>query len=231
MRHLIEGTDVPARGRPLRVLLVEDDPAVAEILVDILSERATGVIHAENVARGRIYLSRENFDLLVADVLLADGSGFEVAGLALTRDIPALMISGDVSFEEDCRRRGLPFLGKPFETSALFQALEECLANPRTSIESHLIYVQPPRLLDCHLGRKIRQRRMNLSLSIVELSSRLSLSSSDLRDIEEGVVRITAKWLIRLAEALAVSISFFFQDISGQTLSCAEDHKIIENSL
>lgn len=62
----------------MRVLIVEDDAAVARLVRDQLESRGVGVISADSVSTGREALVRGEFHVVILDLTLPDGSGFEV---------------------------------------------------------------------------------------------------------------------------------------------------------
>ena len=66
------------RPRAIRVLVVEDDEALREVLRDELSARGYDAVGAETVAAAIGRVAAEEFDVAVLDLMLPDGSGIEV---------------------------------------------------------------------------------------------------------------------------------------------------------
>ncbi|MEO5725267.1 MAG: EAL domain-containing protein, partial [Ilumatobacteraceae bacterium] len=62
----------------MRVLIVEDDTAVSRIVRDQLESRGVGTVSVGTVAASREALAREDFQAIILDVTLPDGSGLEV---------------------------------------------------------------------------------------------------------------------------------------------------------
>ncbi len=62
----------------MRVLIVEDDAAVCRIVRDQLEGRGVGVVSAGSVAASREALGREDFQAIILDLTLPDGSGLEL---------------------------------------------------------------------------------------------------------------------------------------------------------
>ncbi len=62
----------------MRVLIVEDDAAVCRIVRDQLESRGVGTVSAGTVAASREALAREDFEAIILDLSLPDGSGLEV---------------------------------------------------------------------------------------------------------------------------------------------------------
>jgi two-component system catabolic regulation response regulator CreB len=87
-----------------RVLIVEDEPAIAESVSYALrrdgfeSETAGGVEEAEQ----RLGLAEPRFDLVVLDLMLPDGSGFDLLGRLRRRgDLPAVIVLSSRDDEAD----------------------------------------------------------------------------------------------------------------------------------
>lgn len=79
----------------LRVLLVEDHEDTRRILVSLISHWGHTVTAASTVTQACESLEKGTFDLLLSDIGLPDGSGFDVvARLRQTSRIPAVAMSG-----------------------------------------------------------------------------------------------------------------------------------------
>ncbi len=64
----------------MRVLIVEDDAAVCRIVRHQLESRGVGIVSAGSVAASREALAREDFQAIILDLTLPDGSGLELLG-------------------------------------------------------------------------------------------------------------------------------------------------------
>ena len=104
-----------------KLLLLEDDPAIARTVAYALERDGLTVTHSLLVHDARQQLQRARFDLLVLDVGLPDGSGLDllrdVRNAAPTAALPVLMLSAHG--EEIDRVLGLElgaddYLTKPF---------------------------------------------------------------------------------------------------------------------
>ena len=109
-----------------RLLLLEDDPAIARTVAYALERDGLTVTHSLLVHDARKQLQRARFDLLVLDVGLPDGSGLDllrdVRNAAPTAALPVLMLSAHG--EEIDRVLGLElgaddYLTKPFSPREL----------------------------------------------------------------------------------------------------------------
>lgn len=119
---------------PARILLVEDDPRLAEMVSAYLGEAGFRVSHAADGAAGLALQAREPHDALVLDLMLPDMDGLEVcrrlrAGLDGS-DVPVLMLTA--RGEATDRVVGLEigaddYLPKPFEPRELLARLRAIL--------------------------------------------------------------------------------------------------------
>jgi two-component system, OmpR family, copper resistance phosphate regulon response regulator CusR len=103
----------------MRVLLVEDDRSLAEIVVSGLHEQHLTVIVASSAREGRERVELGEFDVIVLDVMLPDGSGFDLCAWIRGRGIttPILMLTARDAVDD--RVSGLDagaddYLTKPF---------------------------------------------------------------------------------------------------------------------
>ena len=77
-----------------RVLLIDDEPAVADVVVFALREAGLEVQVAGSLASGRRILDREPIDLLILDLGLPDGDGIDFCReLRATTRLPVLMLT------------------------------------------------------------------------------------------------------------------------------------------
>lgn len=103
----------------MRVLLVEDDRSLAEIVVSGMREQRLTVAVAANAREGRERAALGDYDVIVLDVMLPDGSGFELCAWIRARGIttPILMLTARDAIDD--RVLGLEagaddYLIKPF---------------------------------------------------------------------------------------------------------------------
>jgi two-component system, OmpR family, phosphate regulon response regulator PhoB len=109
-----------------RILVVEDDSAIREMLMFSLDRAGFDPIPAENGRDARAVIADGRPDLILMDWMLPDVSGLELTRQlkrdAETREIPVIMVTARV--EEDDRVAGLDggaddYLVKPFSTREL----------------------------------------------------------------------------------------------------------------
>ncbi len=125
-RHL--SSPPPSSGKGRTVLVVEDEPAVLDLITRILSKQGYTVLAANSPERS-LELSRTyegKVDLLLTDVIMPGLSGAELADVILA-DRPGtrvLFMSGytdDVIGEHGVLEEGVDFIHKPFEVHELIK--------------------------------------------------------------------------------------------------------------
>jgi PAS domain S-box-containing protein len=119
------------------VLVVEDDAAIARVLGIMLRRAGHQVTIASSLADAREALSRKRPSVILLDMKLPDGSGFDlidhlVANSGL-EDIPVVVLSGvEPSFDHRPRSaRVREWLIKPFAEKELLRALRDAIAASR----------------------------------------------------------------------------------------------------
>jgi two-component system, OmpR family, response regulator len=119
----------------VRILLLEDEPEMASVLLTALHRRGILVDHAATLADGARHVEATPYDALVLDRRLPDGDGLAlVARLRAAGDpVPVLMLTARDALDE--RVRGLDagaddYLGKPFAVEELLARLRALLRRP-----------------------------------------------------------------------------------------------------
>lgn len=77
-------------------------------------------------------------------------------------------------------------------------------------------------VLDALLGERIRRRRRELQLSQSALGAQLGITFQQVQKYENGTNRVSATMLVRLVEALDMSVSELLQDLEGAPASPEE---------
>lgn len=75
----VEGDDM---GRPFTILLVEDDSAVREVVVEILSAKRFHVLVAADGYEAIRVLVEQHVDVMLTDIMMPGLSGYELAAQA-----------------------------------------------------------------------------------------------------------------------------------------------------
>ena len=111
-----------------RILLVEDDPGVAAIALDLLTAMGMEVASADTAPRALEMLRVETFDLMLSDVVMPGGmTGIELARVCATEwpDMRIVLTSGYAGddVDEALSDAPWPFLRKPYSGEQLAEIL------------------------------------------------------------------------------------------------------------
>jgi PAS domain S-box-containing protein len=116
-----------------RILLVEDDMAVRELLDDVLTAHGFSVSSAETAEQAELQAANSPFDLLLSDIDLPGMSGARLAA-SLSSRLPSMQIMLMSGYPDDgeiaqARLEGRAILlKKPFSTTALVDRIRQALA-------------------------------------------------------------------------------------------------------
>ena len=125
-----EEKDVDVTGKP-RVLIVDDHADTADLLGMFLERRGFFVQSADSVARALEVFASDKFDVVVSDLMLPDGSGFELIKQLRTQvSVPAVALSGSGQPEDMERSKIAGFnvhLVKPVGGDRLVETLRSLL--------------------------------------------------------------------------------------------------------
>src|SRR5512134_1392148 len=73
-----------------------------------------------------------------------------------------------------------------------------------------------PDPIDRHVGTRIRGRRVGLRISQTKLGHSIGVTFQQIQKYESGTNRVGASNLFKIAEALGVEVSFFFEGVSRE---------------
>jgi DNA-binding NtrC family response regulator len=114
-----------------RILIVEDDPLVAEIIAAALGETYSTAL-AETAEAAMALLRCGEFRLMLLDCTLPGGIDAELIPQADRIGMAVILMSGDPERATSLTERPRPFLLKPFTLGSRVEAVETVLA-PTTS--------------------------------------------------------------------------------------------------
>jgi DNA-binding response OmpR family regulator len=119
------------------VLVAEDNLSVAELLKTCLEDRGYRVSLADSLKDGIALAEAEPVDLVVSDLRLKDGMGWDLLTRMGTR-VPGIVMSGYMDDEHVKRSRAAGFseyLVKPIDTDQLLNVVHDLLKRSRESEE------------------------------------------------------------------------------------------------
>jgi DNA-binding NtrC family response regulator len=120
-----------------RILLVDDDPGLSEVIVMLLEREGYAVSHSATRKQALTILESRELDLVITDLKLPDGTGLDViAGVRARRPrLPIIMITSYSSMESaiDALRAGAnDYVIKPFNNEEFLRAIARALNERRT---------------------------------------------------------------------------------------------------
>lgn len=117
---------------PVKVLVIEDDETLREVLTDLLLARGLEVVASARGDKAVELARQERFDLIIADIRMEGMNGLDAIEKAreLQPDVGSIVVSGFASEEETLRAVRLNvagYLKKPFEVSDLMDLINTYL--------------------------------------------------------------------------------------------------------
>ena len=117
------------------VLIVEDDPALCDLLRQVLEDEGHRTIVATTLAEAEQAARSEPIELVLADLLefdLRSGPGSVQVLRSLAGDRPVLLCTGQPEASKLADLPGLAgVLGKPFDLDELLSCVEDALSGRR----------------------------------------------------------------------------------------------------
>lgn len=155
----------------MKVLLLEDDQAIANAILDHLGSSSFQITHAATLAQAESIAEGSTFTAYVLDVLLPDGNGLEWAGRLRAKGVedPILMLTAQDSIQD--RVAGLrggadDYLCKPFAMDELVARLDALFR--RVNRSNRHLYSYSDVQVDV-LTRTVRRGQEEAKLSVKEL--------------------------------------------------------------
>lgn len=113
----------------MNILVIEDDPSVRTLVKAVLEHNGNTVTTAENATDGEKSAVENDHDMIILDLGLPDGNGYEVCKNIRDKNIatPVLILSGEQ--ETDVKVKMLKvgaddYLTKPFNTEELIARMD-----------------------------------------------------------------------------------------------------------
>lgn len=113
-----------------RILVVEDDNSIRELLVELLQSEGYEVASAVNGLEGLKYLQSQKYpDLILIDLMMPvmDGYAFRTEQLKNSdwSKIPVVVMSAEANAKEKMKKFGVTaFLAKPVELDTILKTVE-----------------------------------------------------------------------------------------------------------
>jgi two-component system response regulator PilR (NtrC family) len=136
--------ETPADRRRPRILVVDDERSMRELLAIVLRREGYDVLLAENGKSAIAMLEKEPVDILISDIKMPDLSGVDVlrAAKRVDQDILGIMITAFASTEtavEAMRLGACDYLSKPFDVDLLRMKVREKIESRQLRQENVLL--------------------------------------------------------------------------------------------
>ena len=153
----------------MRLLIVEDDPELAAVLASGFREHGIEIVRASSVPEGRSRAVLGSFDVIILDVMLPGGTGFDLCRELRRKEIatPILMLTARDAVDD--RVTGLEvgaddYLTKPF-------AFRELLARVRALARRRPVLI-PETMRVADLEVDLASRRVTRAGRPIELTAK-----------------------------------------------------------
>jgi DNA-binding NtrC family response regulator len=119
-----------------RILVIDDDEIVNDMIVQMLTEVGYDVEGALDGNKGLKLLAARPFDLVITDIVMPEKEGLEtiMAILKLNKELPIIAISGGGRIGAHEHLKTAKTLGanhtiqKPFDRASFLGTVQECLS-------------------------------------------------------------------------------------------------------
>jgi len=125
-----------------KVLVVDDDRSLTELLQMVLEDAGYAVALAENGREAIVSAAKDPPDLVVLDVVMPEMDGWATSDHLLSHErtakIPIIFLSARVGAEDQLRgwyRGCFDYLTKPFDIQELLEKVSQALADPSEDVE------------------------------------------------------------------------------------------------
>ena len=172
--------------KPTRLLVVDDDLAVREVMAEGLQMAGYSVTAAGNAAEALQQIEKSAFDLVLTDIEMPGGSGTELLRVVRDRypELDVIMITAVVDIDVALRaiRNGASdYLTKPFNLEQVKITVERTLEKRRLIIEN--------REYQHHLEAKVEERTRELTVKNQEVSTLFAELQDTYQDTLEALVQ------------------------------------------
>jgi DNA-binding response OmpR family regulator len=122
-----------------KVLVVEDDPSITELLAELLTEEGYSVVCCSQGRMALSQLQKENYSLMLLDMGLPDISGNEVLvqmlklKLARSEPAPVVIVMSANLHQLEYREQVHALIAKPFNLAHLLHVVNYWLATTTSS--------------------------------------------------------------------------------------------------
>ncbi len=173
--------------KDVKILVIDDEARVCELIKDTLSERYPGIDLSFNLSDALGKISNRNYDLIISDIKLPDGSGMDAISKAMEIDsfTEIIIITGYGTFELAARAVNIgvsAFHTKPIDMGELREQVEKCVYRRNFHLKSKHLMLD----LQSSEYNEIREHIYNIT-SLYYFSNKL-MKTTDIADTMEIIL-------------------------------------------
>jgi len=208
-----------------RILVVEDEEAIREAIIQYLSDAGFDVVGASS-GEEALKIARDGVDLVVTDIRIHGMDGLAVAKRIREQDenIPVIIITGYPSMYSaiEAIRAGIfDYIVKPFRLERLLMSVHNALEKRRL-VKENLRLVGDLRQLCCEL----EEYKEHLEEKVMEMNRELIAASTRLQQIMEnissGIATVSSDGIVRSMNRAGLRILGFEDEREVIGRDCAE---------
>lgn len=199
-----------ASQQRLNVLIVDREEASQLQLKQLLSDQGYGVTCLSDPQRAADEVRQNRFQLIVLDVSPGSGGDEALAAIrGVDGDVCVIATTGIASVEmavATMKHQAFHYLQKPLDDDEVLAVVQEAIRDRGllVDLETHL---------NTEIGRRIRAKRHESDLTLKQLANRTGLSVSLISQIELGKSAASMSTMHKLAAALGVRMTYFFETL------------------
>lgn len=181
-----------------RLLLVEDDEALSMGIEFTLKDEGYEVFTASTLEGGKVIFEREDFDLIILDVNLPDGNGYELCKHIRTKsDVPVIFLTAldeEVNVVLGFQMGGDDYITKPFRVKELLLRIKAILRRNCKTAASENKLVSGDIIIDTSMalakknGKELALTAQEYRLLLIFMSNANALMKREkiLRELMDG---------------------------------------------
>jgi DNA-binding NtrC family response regulator len=198
-------------AQQLHILVVDRDDATCVQLKDMLTDEGYVVTTLGDPARAADEVRDGQFQMVILDVTPSQLGNLEAlaAVRGMDSDLCVIATTSVPTVEmavATMKHNAFHYLQKPVEREELSMVIKEAIREKGllVDLETHL---------NSEVGRRIRGKRQDSQLTLKQLANRTGLSVSLISQIELGKSAASMSTLHKLATALGVPMTYFFETV------------------
>ncbi len=172
-------------GNLPRILIIDDDPAICEVVVETLKNQGYTVDSAQSGSDVSGFLSLKTYPIVLCDVLLPDTNGLELMSeiKEMNPDTFVILFTGHASVDlakEAIRQGAYDFITKPFTSNEIIEAVQRAENEQRANF-SDITYTELRILHELTVSSKMTKSSKKISLEQFGAKTAESFGADSLR--------------------------------------------------